>query len=279
MKRRAILGGSGAVLAATLSGCVGELFRSDTTALPETDVFANDYYEGRELVVEFQEGIDVERAVLLDSASGVELVARERPFGVVRFPVVFPDRMETHLSTGLNLDVRVETEKGSAQRSVWEPSHGVARNVEPARDGRARFEIENQGPAPLLVRFVGLYDGVPNPTGDLGSESFDRSPLEFGPGVVGRGRNRPLTPSRTDLVVPPGETEPFVTTYAPFAFLNGATSEDCNGRERTAMVGILQGNATVTSYTFTYRLTGDPVTIDGRDAERCGRVDERATPD
>ncbi len=115
--------------------------------------------------------------------------------------MVFPDRLETSLTTHSALRIKAETGDGWAEQSVWEPVHGAARNVEPLPDGRARFDIENRTHASILARFIAIYGHVPNPTIDPQRDSFDRSSFDLGPGIVGVGSNRPLSPSRTDLVV------------------------------------------------------------------------------
>lgn len=142
--------------------------------------------------------------------------------------------------------------------------------VEPLPDGRARLEIENQGDAPLLVRFVAVYGDVPNPTVDPQGHSFDRSSFDLDPGGVGVDENRPLSPSRTDLVVPPEGTRPFETTYAPFAFPDGAATADCDGTERTGSVAVVRGSGGSAAYVFSFRVEDDPTTLeDGLEAAVC----------
>jgi hypothetical protein len=89
------------------------------------------------------------------------------------------------------------------------------------------------------------------------------------PVVVGVGPNRRLSPSRTDLVVSPGETAPFETTYAPFAFPDGAGPDACDGDERTAQIAVVHTSGGSASYTFSYRLEDDPGTLAGGPAEVC----------
>ncbi|ELY89238.1 hypothetical protein [Natrinema altunense] len=183
--------------------------------------------------------------------------------------MVFPDRLETYLTTHLALRVKAETGDGWAEQSVWEPVHGAARNVEPLPDGRARFDIENRTHASILARFIAIYGHVPNPTIDPQRDSFDRSSFDLGPGIVGIGSNRPLSPSRTDLVVPPEETRTFETVYAPFAYPNGADAEDCLGDERTGTIALVHGSDLNASYDFTYRLEGKPAALEGLTASVC----------
>lgn len=243
------------------AGCLGSTPFVDDRR-DATEVFEDYRYEGLTLVVRFRD--DVERAVLFDSTTDEEYETVEQPSESVRFPVVFPDRLETYLTARPALRVRAETPDGNARQSVWDPIHGAARNVDPLPDGRARFDLENQGDAPLLVRFVGINgDDVPNPTADPQGDSFDLRTFDHGPGVVGVGSNRPLTSSRTDLVVPPGETLPFETTYAPFAFLED-TNDDCDGDERTGTITVVHGSGGSAAYTFTFRLEGERTSLGGR---------------
>ncbi|TYL36617.1 hypothetical protein CV102_21435 [Natronococcus pandeyae] len=260
MKRRPflqVIATGGALLSA---GCM-ELVPSTATRLESEDVFEEYRYEETELVVQFRENVDAERAVLTELGTDEEYETVERPGSTVRFPVVFPERRETYLSYSLR--VAAETSDGEARLRVGGPVHAYVNGVEPLPDGRARLEIESQTDAPLLVGFVGIYGDVPNPTADPQSDSFDRSTLEAGPGVVGAGENRPLSPSRTDLVVPPGETRSFETTYAPFAFPDGAGPVDCDGTERRGQVAVVHGSGGSAAYGFTYRLEGDPVAVEG----------------
>ncbi|WP_247000337.1 hypothetical protein [Halosolutus gelatinilyticus] len=165
--------------------------------------------------------------------------------------------------------MKAETPDGWARHWFLGLVHGYAQTVEPLPDGRARLEIENQAEAPLLVRFVAIYGDVPNPTIDPQGESFDRSSLGVDPGVVGVGANRPLSPSRTDLVIPPKKTRSFETTYAPFAFPDGADADDCAGDERRGKVAIVHGSSGSAAYDFTYRLDGEPTALEGRTATVC----------
>ncbi|WP_222919281.1 hypothetical protein [Natrinema sp. SYSU A 869] len=265
MNRRPLLQtlATGGVLA--LAGCIESLpFAGDS---PETsDVFEDYWYEETELAVRFRDDVDVKQAVLFNSDTDVEYETIERPGNTVRFSVVFPDRLETYLTHRPALRVKAETANGWARQSVWEPVHGAVRSVEPLADGRARFDIENQTPAPILARFVAIYGHVPNPTIDPQHDSFDRSSFDLGPGIVGVGANRPLSPSRTDLVVPPEETRPFETLYAPFAYRDGADAEGCLGDERTGTTALVHGSGLNASYGFTYRLEGEPTAPKGRES-------------
>ena len=254
---------TGATILAT--GCLGSL--PFTTTPPQTaDVFERYRFDGTDLVVDFREGATIERAVLFDADTDVEYETVERPRRTVRFPVVFPERSETRVSGRLH--VKAETPDGWAEKWVFGQVHGFVTNVEKLPDGRARFDVENQGTAPLLVRFVGVYGDVPNPTVNVQSDSFDRSSFDLGPSVVGVGRNRALTPSRTDLVIPPGETKPFETTYAPFAFPE-RPDPDCDGGERTGTAALLHASGGSASYTFTYRRDGEPTAGAGESASVC----------
>lgn len=248
------------------AGCVGSL--PSTVDQPEaSNVFESYQFDGTDLVVKFRDNADVQNTVLYNSSTDEEYETIKQPSGTIRFPVVFPDRLETYISNSLR--VKAKTSDGWAHQWIPEIVHAHTKDVEVLRDGRARFEIENQGDAPLLVRFTGIYGDIPNPTVDPQSESFDRSSLNFGPGVIGIGQNRPLSPSRTDLVVSPGETEPFETTYAPFAFPDSADIEDCDGEERTAKIAFVHGSGGIASYTFSFRLDGKPTSIEAQAAEVC----------
>lgn len=260
------------------AGCV-ELLPFTTARLETDDVFETYWFDGTELVVQFRDDVDIDRAVLFNSSTDEEYETVEGPVGTVRFPVIFPDRLETRLNSVPALRVRAETPNGTARRSVWEPIHGAARNVDPLPDGRARFTVENQGDAPLLARFVAIYGDVPNPTVDPQGDSFDAAAFDQGPGIVGIEENRPLSPTRTDLVVPAGETKPFETTYAPFAFpggTDGADAADCDGDERRGTIAILHGSGGNAAYGFTYRLGGGSTELENQTAAVCGDVDSES---
>ncbi|PCR92605.1 hypothetical protein CP557_04300 [Natrinema ejinorense] len=265
MNRRPLLQAlatGGALLSA---GCTESLPLTGTR-LETDDVFGEYWYEETDLLVQFRDDVDVEQAILVDSSTDEEFDRVEGPVGTVRFPVLFPNRLETALSSYPGLRVRAETPDGTAHLSVWEVIHGVTSAVEPLPDGRARFTLENQGDAPLLARFVAIYGDVPNPTVDPQADSFDPSTFDPGPGIIGIEENRPLSPSRTDLVVPPGETKPFETTYAPFAFPDGVDAADCAGDERTGRIAVVPGSGGSMAYDFTYRLEGEPANVEGRAA-------------
>lgn len=276
MNRRSFLGTLAAGGALFTAGCAESVGFADSPPDPSA-VFEDYRFDGPELLVRFREGVTVERAVLFDSATDEEYGTVDRPTVTVRFPVVFPDRFETYVSRSLH--VKAETPDGWTSEWIPETVHATTRNVELLRDGRARFEVENVGGAPLLVRFVGIYGDIPNPTVDPQSESFDRSSFDLGPGVVGVGSNRPLSPSRTDLVVSPGETVPFETTYAPFAFPDGAEPNACGGGERTARIAVVHASGGSASYTFSYRLKGEPSSLPGGTAEVCSDPATSAIPD
>ncbi|MFC6836294.1 hypothetical protein [Halomarina ordinaria] len=272
MKRRALLRhlAVGGTLAA--AGCLESV--SLAADRPEaSDVFESYRFEESDLVVRFRDDVDVRSAALYDSSTDEEHETVDRPRGPVRFPVVFPDRPETYVSGTLH--VRAETADGQVDRRIPGTVHGHVDGVEVRPDGRARFAVENQGDAPLLVRFVAIHgEDVPNPTVDPQADSFDRSSFDPGPGVVGVGRNRPLSPSRTDLVVPSGETAPFETTYAPFAFPGGTEAAACEGAERTAEVAVVHASGGSAAYTLPFRLAGDPTRLDGRTAAVCDGPDD-----
>lgn len=270
MDRRPFLRSLVAGGALLTTGCIESLpFTADQPAA--TDVFESYRFDGTDLVVTFRDGADVQNAVLYQSSRDEEYETIEQPSGTVRFPVVFPDRLETYVAQSLH--VKAETSDGWARQWIPEVVHAHTDGVEVLRDGRARFEIENQGDAPLLVRFVGIYGDVPNPTVDPQRDSFDRSAVPFDPGIVGIGRNRPLSPSRTDLVVPSGETAPFETTYAPFAFPNGTGRNGCDGEERTAEIAIVHASGGSAAYAFSFRLDGDPTAIEGQAVAVCESAD------
>ncbi|WP_049925433.1 hypothetical protein [Halopiger goleimassiliensis] len=263
MNRRPFLRGVATGGLALSAGCLDAI--PLTGGRLETDAaFAGYRYEGTDLVVDLREDVDVERVVLLDSEADVEYDAIERPGETVRFQVVFPERLQTYLKNHPALRVRAETPDGDARLSVWEPVHGAVRTVEPLADGRARLEVENQGEAPLLVRFLAIYGDVPNPTVDPQADGIDRSDLPGSPGVVGIDGNRPLSPSRSDLVVAPDETEPYETTYAPFV-----DPESCGDAERQGMVAVVHGAGGSAAYGFRYRLTGDRTELEGLEATVC----------
>ena len=264
MRRRQYLSGVGSLGAASFAGCVSTVLPGNSDRLPASEVFAEYWYDRGELVVEFQEDADVERVELFDPAEDNAYEALERPASSVRFAVVFPDRLETYVSARPGLRLKAETPDGVARTSVWEPVHGVAREVEVLPDGRARFEIENQGEAPLLVRFVSFYGDVPNPTVNPQADSFELGSLYHSPGILGIEENRPLTPSRTDLVILGGETNAFETTYAPFALSEDMPSNDGDGGARTGMIGIVHASGGVNAYSFTYRIDGDLASIEGQ---------------
>lgn len=266
MDRRAFVQALGAGCTLLTAGCVGIPSAGDDQLEP-SDVVEDYWYERTELVVQFRDDVDIDKAVLLDSSAEQEYETIEDPPEFARFPVVFPDRLETHLPRRPPLRVRANTQDGWTEKSVWEPVHGAITDIEIRRDGCVRFTIENQGKAPLLVRFVGVYGDVPNPTVDPQSDSFDRSTFDIDPSVIGVGKNRPLSPSRTDLVVSSNESVPFETTYAPFAFPDGADTEDCRGLERTAQIAIVYSSGGSAAYTFTFRLDGSPAIIEGHQAE------------
>ncbi|MGM0388934.1 MAG: hypothetical protein ACQEP0_10550 [Natrinema limicola] len=257
---------TGGVLAS--AGCVDWL--SHTRDGPDaSDVFEDYWYEKTDLVVQFRDDIDVQRVTLFDPFVDETYETIEQPGDLVRFPVVFPDRLETYVSKSLR--VEAETPAGTVDERIWEAVHAATSSVESLPNGRARFDIENQATAPLLVRFVGIYGDVPNPTIDPQRDSFDPSTVNLNPGVVGVDDNRPLSPSRTDLVVPPAETKSFETTYAPFAFPEGAGSDACAGDERTGTIAVVHASGGSAAYSFTYRLDGEPTLLEGQEpAAVCG---------
>lgn len=270
MNRRPFLQSLAAGSALLTAGCVSSL-PITANQLETADVFEDYRFEGTELVVEFQNTADVQRVVLYNSSTDEEYEVIEHPPGLARFQVVFPDQMDTYIADSLH--VRAKTSDGWAEEWIHETVHAHLEGIEVFQDGRARFDIMNQGQAPLLIRFVGVYGDVPNPTVNPQSDSFDRSSLNYGPSIVGIEENRPLTPSRTDLVVPSGETALFETTYAPFAFPNGADAEDCGGQERTGQLAVVHASGGSASYSFSYRLSGDPTAVEGRSAEICNQTD------
>lgn len=232
-----------------------------------SNIFENHRFEGTDLIVTFRDGVDVQSTVLYNSTTDEEYETVEHPSETARFQVVFPNRLETYIANSLH--VKAKTSDGWASRWIPETIHASVESIEVLSDGRARIEIVNLGDAPLLIRFVGIYRDVPNPTIAPQSESVDRSELPFNPGVLGVGPNRPLSPSRTDLVVPSGETALFETTYAPFAFPNGANAEDCNGDERTGEITVVHAAGGSAAYTFSFYLEGEPTTVEGQTAGIC----------
>lgn len=250
---------------AVLSGC--ETVNS-TSPPASSEVFKRHTYDGTKLVVEFQENVEIEKAVLVNHTIDEEYQQITQPGDSVRFDVVFPDRLESYISKGL--DVKAKTADGWAKQWVWEPAHGAMRNVEMLPDGRASFEVHNVGVASLLIRFVGIYGDVPNPTVDIHSDSFDMDSFEQGPSVVGSGRRQESNSQREYLVVGPDETTQLETTYRPFAFSSDTSETACDGSERTGEIGLAQFPKKNISYEFTYSLSGEPVRIDSDDSASRG---------
>lgn len=274
MERRPFLRTLAAGGALLTAGCADSIPR--TAARLDSDaVFATSRFDGGDLVVEFRDDVDVRGAALFEPSREDEYETIEDPDRTVRFRVVLPERLETLLSPSLR--VRAETADGVATLRVGGQVHASATDVEPLPDSRARLAIENQGEAPLLVRFVAIYGDVPNPTIDPQADAFDRSSLDRGPGVVGVGANQRLSPSRTDLVVPADATRTFETTYAPFAFPDGVDAADCGAGERTGMVAVVHGSGGSAAYDFTYRLEGEATALEGQDAAVCSDRDSGAT--
>ncbi|MFC4405121.1 hypothetical protein [Haloarchaeobius iranensis] len=238
------LAGAG-VLAA--SGCLGIVgLGSEPPAAG--DVFEADRYEGRDLVVELADDVPVQESTLYDSATGTEHETVDRPGKRVRFPVVFPDRLESYVDRGLSVKAKVSG--GWVRRWVWRPVHGSVESLEVLADGRAKLDIESQAEAPLLVRYVGFTGAVATPTADAREGSFDATQLDAGPGVVGVDEDRPPSPRRSDLVVPGGETKTFETLYAPFAPDAARGERTSGGGDRTVWVSLVHGSGGVTSYSF-----------------------------
>lgn len=226
-----------------LAGCLDSFGDTDRN---EDEVFAGYRYSEHDLIVEFHDDVEVETARLLGDRS-TEKKRVERPIGTVRFPVVFPQRLDTHLPSRPPIRVEAETEGGTARTSVWEPIHGAVRNLEPGPDGKAHFHIKNEGTAPLLVRFVSVHGDVSEPATDPTSDEFDLNSFRGGPGVVGTGENSVQYPERPDLVVPGGSELPFETTYRPFT-----DNEESAGEERSGTVSLVQSSGAINSYGFSY---------------------------
>jgi hypothetical protein len=164
------------------------------------------------------------------------------------------NRLKTYATKSLHLDV--ETARGTVTEWIWKgPEHGHTDAFEVGSDGRAQFDITNQGETPLLVWFVAIHGDVPNPTINPQHESFNPATLGFGPGVLGTGSNRPQSPTRSDLVISSGETAPFATTYAPFAVPDDRSNE-WGEKERTGKITIISGPGGSMQYDFRYRLAG-----------------------
>jgi hypothetical protein len=248
MQRRALLHALAAGGVALGAGCSTLGVGDQSPAFD--DVVAAYRYEGPELVVEFADDAAVTRASIYDGDTDDEYAAVENPPRTARFRVVAPARLETYATNSLHL--AAETDGGTVRERVGPATvHARARNVRPGPDGRALFDLENQTEAPLVVRFVAVHGDVPNPTVDPGADAFERADLGFGPGVLGTGENRPRTPDRTDLVVGPGETVPFETTYAPFASPEDAPAE---GGERTGAITVVHAGGGSARYDFEYSL-------------------------
>jgi hypothetical protein len=253
MNRRQVLATLGAAALGSVAGCAESLpFGNDPPTA--TSVVKGYHYEETELVVQLSEGFDIKQASIYDSSNDTQYASIEQPPPNCRFRVVFPDRLETYATESLHLEV--ETAKGTVTEWIWKgPAHGYTSAVNVGPEGRAQFEIMNQGNTPLLVRFVAISGDVPNPTVDPQHESFDLSALGFGPGVLGTGSNRPQSPNRSDLVISPGEIVPFETTYAPFAVPEDSNAE-WSGTDRTGEITIVEGSGSSAKYDFTYRLDG-----------------------
>ncbi|WP_226480682.1 hypothetical protein [Natrinema amylolyticum] len=213
--------------------------------------------------MEFQDNVEIEKAALVNHATDEEYQQITRPEDSVRFNVVFPDRLESYISK--DLYVEAKTADGWIKQWVWEPAHGAMQNIEMLSDGRASFEVHNTGTASLLIRFVGIYRDVPNPTVDIQSDSFDIDSFEQGPSVVGSGRRQESNSQREYLVVGPDETTQLETTYRPFVFSSDKSETACDGSEHTGEIGLVQSPGGTVSYTFTYSLSGDPVRVDSDD--------------
>ena len=253
MNRRRVLATLGTATFGSVAGCAESLPFGDDPPDAES-VVKNYQYEETELVVQLSEEFDIKQASIYDSSSDTQYASIDHPRSNCRFQVVFPDRLETYASKSLHLEVK--TARGTVTEWIWKgPAHGQTSAVDVGPEGQARFDITNQGEKPLLVRFVAISGDVPNPTGDPQHVSFDLSALGFGPGVLGTGSNRPQSPNRSDLVISPGETAPFETTYAPFAVPEDSTTE-WGGTDRTAEITIVQGSGGSTKYDFIYRLDG-----------------------
>lgn len=253
MNRRRVLASLSTAVFGSVAGCTESLpFGSDP---PDATEVVNSYhYQGTELVVQLSEEFDIKQASIYNSSSDAEYASIEQPSSNCRFQVVFPDRLETYATKSLHL--KLKTARGTVTEWIWKgPAHGRVSDVDVGPEGQAQFDITNQGERPLLVRFVAISGEVPNPTVDPQSESFDFSTLGFGPGVLGTGSNRPQSSNRLDLVISPGETAPFETTYAPFAVPADSNAE-WDRSERTGEITIVQGSGGSTKYDFTYRLNG-----------------------
>jgi len=253
MKRRQVLAAVGTAALTSVAGCSASLpFGSDP---PDTTAVITGYhYEETDLVVQFSDDFDIERASIYDSSSDTQYASVENPSSTCRFQVIFPDRLKTYATKSLHLDA--ETARGTVTEWIWKGSeHGHTDAVEVGPDGRAQFAITNQGETPLLVRFVAIHGDVPNPTINPQDESFDPATLGFGPGVLGTGSNRPQSPTRSDLVISSGETAPFETIYAPFAVPEDSSNE-WGEKERTGKITIISGSGGSMQYDFPYRLVG-----------------------
>lgn len=253
MKRRQVLATFGTAVFGSMAGCAESLPFSSGSP-DAASVVENYYHEETELIVQLSEDFDIKQASIYDSSSDTQYASVERPESECRFQVVFPDRLETYATKSLHLEV--ETARGTVTEWIWKgPAHGHTSNVAVGPEGQAQFDITNQGEKPLLVRFVAISGDVPNPTVDPQHESFDSSTLGFGPGVLGTGSNRPQSSTRSDLVISPGETAPFETTYAPFAVPEDSTAE-WDRTDRTGEITVVQGSGITVKYDFTYRLPG-----------------------
>ncbi|SDD96100.1 hypothetical protein [Natrinema hispanicum] len=252
MDRRKFLQGLVGGCTLLTSGCTTELSSSNST-LEKSDVFKDYYYEGTKLFIVFRDDVDVQEAILFSRKDEYETV--KNPPTNTNFTVIHPNKLDTYLSRRPPLRVKAKIENNWIEKSVWEPVHGATRNIEILQDGSIRFEVENLGNASLLMRFVGVYGDVPNPTIDPQSESFDTEASDLGPGIVGIEENRAEPSSRTDLVISPGETVPFETVFAPFE----ASNVNCDGTERNATIAIVHASGGIATYTFSFRLDGSQI--------------------
>ncbi|WP_440770843.1 hypothetical protein [Natronorubrum sp. DTA28] len=258
MDRRLFLQGVASGCALVTAGCAQLLSTTNSRSEPE-EVFKDYTYEGTELIVEFQNEVDIQKAVLFDREKEYEIV--ENLSNIASFPIAFPDRLETHLSRRPPLRVKAKVEDNWVEQSVWEPVHGAVRDISILSDGAAQFTIKNLGDASLLVQFVGMYGDVPNPTINPQRDAFDPEHPDIDPNVVGIRGNRAEPTSRTDLVVSPGESAPFETINAPFAISDDSNADKWDGSDQNAQIAIAHASGGTAAYTVSFRFDGEQFEI------------------
>ncbi|WP_435154417.1 hypothetical protein [Haladaptatus sp. DFWS20] len=106
MNRRPFLHSLAAGGTLLTTGCMKSL--PFTTDLPAaSDVFESYRFEGTNLVVTFDDTIDVQEVDLFNSYTDEEYETIQHPPRTVRFPVVFPNRLETYIAQSLHVKAKI----------------------------------------------------------------------------------------------------------------------------------------------------------------------------